>query len=192
MTVTRPRRRGPDYAQAFLESPVGLAIGRDRIIIDCNRAFATMFRGTRRVLTGSSFAALYPDELHFVDTGKRVGRTLRASGSFANDRVMRRLDGELFWVHVRGRSLTPAAPHRDTLWVFTELSGALHSRNTPPMALTPRERDIAALFVDGRTAKEAAATLGISPRTVDIYRTRLLRKYGVRSTPDLVQRLLLG
>ncbi|UKI08323.1 LuxR C-terminal-related transcriptional regulator [Variovorax paradoxus] len=37
-----------------------------------------------------------------------------------------------------------------------------------------------------------ARALNISPRTVDIYKTRLLRKYSVSSTPDLVKRLLAG
>ena len=55
---------------------------------------------------------------------------------------------------------------------------------------TPRERDVAALLIDGLTGKEVARALDISPRTVDIYKTRLLRKYDVASTPELVQRLL--
>ena len=56
--------------------------------------------------------------------------------------------------------------------------------------MTPRERDVAALFTQGRTAKEIGKELEISHRTVDIYRTRLLRKYGVSTTPDLVKKLL--
>ncbi|RQR22303.1 hypothetical protein DIE23_36900 [Burkholderia sp. Bp9143] len=32
--------------------------------------------------------------------------------------------------------------------------------------------------------------LGISPRTVDIHRASLLRKYGVKSTADLIRTLL--
>jgi DNA-binding CsgD family transcriptional regulator len=58
--------------------------------------------------------------------------------------------------------------------------------------LTPRERDISALLIEGKTGKEVALVLGISPRTVDIYKTRLLRTYSVTNTPDLVQRLLTG
>ena len=141
--------------------------------------------------SGRSFAHLYPDKQHYIRTGERVGCILEAQETFANDRVMRRLDGELFWVHVRGRAMDPADAHRDTLWDFTELPN-LQARNAGPPALTPRERDIAALVIDGKTAKEAAAALGISPRTVDIYRTRLLRKYGVSNSQDLVRRLLTG
>lgn len=181
-----------DYADVFLRAPAGLAIGRIRTIIDCNLAFADMFRGARDALIGQTFAVLYPDEQHYLSTGERVGRMLQAQETFANDRVMRRLDGELFWVHVRGRALTPFDPHRDTLWVFTELSSVLQARNATQTILTPRERDVAALFMNGRTAKEAAAELGISPRTVDIYRSRLLRKYQVSSTQDLVRRLHTG
>ncbi len=191
MSIPGSLNLGVEYAAVFLRAPTGLVIGRERTIVDCNLAFAEMFRGTRESLSGRSFAHLYPDEQHYISTGERVGRILEAQETFANDRVMRRLDGELFWVQVRGRALDPADPHRDTLWVFTELPN-LQARNARPTALTPRERDIAALLIDGKTAKEAAAALGISPRTVDIYRTRLLRKYGVSNSHDLVRRLLTG
>ncbi len=181
-----------DYFRAFLLAPVGLALARDRTIIDCNLALADMFRGDRGAMVGTTFAALYPDEHHFVETGRRVARLLQTQETFANDRVMRRLDGELFWVHVRGRALQLDDPHQETLWVFTELAGCFATRNAPRMALTVRERDVAAQFMEGRTAKEAALALGISPRTVDIYRSRLLRKYAVSSTADLVRRLTNG
>lgn len=181
-----------DHTQVFQLAPVGLAVGRARRIVDCNVAFCEMFRGPREALVGEGFAGLYPDERHYHGAGQHAERSLLAGKVFASDRVMRRLDGELFWVHVRGRALRPGAAHDDTLWVFTEPSGVLAARNAPATALTARERDVAALFVDGRTSKEAALALGISPRTVDIYRSRLLRKFGVSNTGDLVRRLLLG
>jgi PAS domain S-box-containing protein len=192
--VPRVGHRGSeiDYGDVFQLAPVGLAVARARTIQDCNLAFAEMFRGARHAMIGRTFASLYPDEQHYLSTGERVGRVLERQGTFANDRVMRRMDGELFWVQVRGRALSPTDPHQDTLWVFTELLGAIAARNAPRAALTDRERDVAALFVDGKTAKEAALQLGISPRTVDIYRSRLLRKFGVSSTQDLVRRLLTG
>ena len=58
--------------------------------------------------------------------------------------------------------------------------------------LTPREREVAALVMNGMTAKAMGKVLGISPRTVEIYRARLMRKYQASSTADLVHRLMGG
>ncbi|MEY8688513.1 MAG: LuxR C-terminal-related transcriptional regulator, partial [Leptothrix sp. (in: b-proteobacteria)] len=52
------------------------------------------------------------------------------------------------------------------------------------------EREIAALLIEGLTSKLIGRQLGISPRTVDVYRARLIRKTGAASTPELVQKLL--
>ncbi len=56
--------------------------------------------------------------------------------------------------------------------------------------LTAREREIAALLIEGLTSKLIGKRLAISPRTVDVYRARLMRKYGAATTPDLVHKLL--
>ena len=181
-----------DYEQAFADFPVGLAIGRKRVIAACNREFLELFRCEEGRLVGRTFEDLYPSRRHFDATGERVGRLLARYGRYADDRVMRRLDGELFWIHVRGFTYTPADPHRETLWVFTELSTRQPARQSIRSSMTPRERDVATLLIEGKTGKEVARTLGISPRTVDIYKTRLLRKFSVTNTPDLVQRLLTG
>ena len=76
--------------------------------------------------------------------------------------------------------------------MFSELAKAEAAGPSLRTSLTPRERDVAALLIEGRTGKEAAKALGISPRTVDIYRARLLRKYNVNSTRRLVELLLSG
>jgi PAS domain S-box-containing protein len=181
-----------DYRRAFHDAPVGQAIARNRVITACNKAFAELFGGRPSEFNGTTFERLYPTSDHFALTGQRVGSRLSKDRVFADDRVMRRLDGELFWVHVRGFTYTPKEPHRNTLWVFTELSSRHAKKSSIRSSLTPRERDIAALLIEGKTGKETALSLGISPRTVDIYKTRLLRKYSVTNTPDLVQRLLTG
>jgi DNA-binding CsgD family transcriptional regulator len=178
-----------DYRRAFQDAPVGQAIANNRMIKACNKAFADIFRGKPGEFTGTTFERLYPTHTHFESAGLRVGAMLTQDRVFSDDRVMRRLDGELFWVHVRGFTYTPKNPHRNAL---TELSSRQAKNLTIRGSLTPRERDIAALLIEGKTGKEAALALGISPRTVDIYKTRLLRKYSVTNTPDLVQRLLTG
>ena len=44
----------------------------------------------------------------------------------------------------------------------------------------------------GQTSKEIARTLGISHRTVEVYRARLMRKYKAATTADLVHKLVTG
>ena len=53
--------------------------------------------------------------------------------------------------------------------------------------LTPRERNVMSLIVDGRSTKIAAYELGISPRTVEIHRARIMDKIGARNIADVVR-----
>lgn len=55
--------------------------------------------------------------------------------------------------------------------------------------LTPRERDIARRIGEGAANKVVAAQLGISVRTVELHRARVLSKMGVRSVAQLARML---
>ena len=57
--------------------------------------------------------------------------------------------------------------------------------------LTPREREVLERAAQGLHAKEIAAGLGISPRTVEVHKTRIMEKLGVRNVAELV-RFTLG
>ena len=54
------------------------------------------------------------------------------------------------------------------------------------VALTPRERDVVKLLVEGTGNKETAAILGITVKTVETHRARIMLKLGLRSTRELV------
>jgi RNA polymerase sigma factor (sigma-70 family) len=56
--------------------------------------------------------------------------------------------------------------------------------------LTQREREVMDRVVAGRHNREIAADLGISPRTVEVYKARLMDKLDVRRVTDLVKLLL--
>jgi DNA-binding CsgD family transcriptional regulator len=56
--------------------------------------------------------------------------------------------------------------------------------------LTPKERVALDQIIRGASSKEAARTLGISPRTVDFHRANLLKKFGARHAADLVHKVL--
>jgi two-component system response regulator FixJ len=57
--------------------------------------------------------------------------------------------------------------------------------------LSPREKDVLTGLVDGRANKQIAFDLGISPRTVEIYRANLMNKMQAGSLSDLVRMALL-
>lgn len=63
----------------------------------------------------------------------------------------------------------------------------LESLSAEPTTLSPREREVLQSIALGRTNKEIARDLDISPKTVDTHRTRLMRKLSVHTTADLVR-----
>lgn len=58
--------------------------------------------------------------------------------------------------------------------------------------LTPREREVMSLVVGGRHNREIAETLGISARTVEVHKARMMSKLQVDGIPDLVRLSLIG
>lgn len=181
-----------DYRLAFDMAPVGLALSSNRTMRDCNRHLCEMFGASPEQLIDQSFQVLYPSADEFKRTGERIAPILNRHGTYADDRIMKRLDGrfkgETFWCHVTGRALNQAAPHEAGIWTFEDLSAS-----RPVKAeLTAREREVAALLMDGLTSKEIGRALVISHRTVEIYRARLMRKYKASNTGDLVHKLMAG
>jgi DNA-binding NarL/FixJ family response regulator len=57
----------------------------------------------------------------------------------------------------------------------------------PFAALTPREREVFSLAIEGRTTKEIARALGIRAKTAENHRGRLMEKLGVHNSAELVR-----
>ncbi|PQA77909.1 PAS and helix-turn-helix domain-containing protein [Rhodoferax sp. TS-BS-61-7] len=181
-----------DYRLAFDMAPVGLALSRNRTMVDCNQRLCDMFGAERTQLIGQSFQVLYPSADEYERIGARMVPILNRNGTYADDRIMKRLEGrfkgETFWCHVTGRALNRDAPHEAGIWSFEDLS----ARRPVKAELTPREREVAAHLMQGLTSKHIGKTLDISHRTVEIYRARLMRKYKASTTADLVHKLMSG
>lgn len=67
---------------------------------------------------------------------------------------------------------------------FAEHLAATVGRHQP---LSDREHEVLRLIGAGRTGGEIAAELALSAKTVSTYRTRILRKLGLRTTADLIR-----
>ena len=195
MAPTRPASAPlaePDYRLAFELAPVGLVLSRNRNMVDCNQRLCEMFGAQREQLIGQSFRILYPSADEYERMGERLVPLLNAHGVYADDRIMRRvggrLAGESFWCHVTGRALNRQAPHEAGIWSFEDLS----AHRPVTAGLTPREREVAAHLMEGLTSKAIGRALGLSHRTVEVYRARLMRKFGASTTADLVHKLMAG
>ena len=143
-----------DFAMIFQHAPVGLCVSHQRVITACNDALATIFGYSAAELTGQSFSILYPTMDEFERTGARIAPILNQRGHYSDERIMKRANGELFWCHVTGRALSRDDPHAAAIWSFEDLA----SQRPVTAALTPREREIAALLVAGGAAGAIAGT----------------------------------
>jgi FixJ family two-component response regulator len=56
--------------------------------------------------------------------------------------------------------------------------------------LTPREREVLGQIAAGASNKEAGRLLGISPRTIEVHRARIMEKVGAKNAADLVRIVL--
>jgi two-component system response regulator FixJ len=68
-------------------------------------------------------------------------------------------------------------------------SGSTAKRTT---RLSPRERDVMNLLVNGQTNKEIAQSLNIGVRTVETHRSEVMRKLDVKSLAELVRLVIDG
>lgn len=179
-------KQANDYETIFLHAPVGMCISQHRVIHACNFALARMFGYEREDLVEQSFLVLYPTLDEFERTGARIVPIMNAKGVYSDERIMKRANKELFWCHVSGRSLVHNDPHAAGIWTFEDLS----EKRPVTAELTPREREISALLVEGKTSKLIARQVGLSPRTVEMHRAKLMRKFEAATSSELVHRLL--
>jgi PAS domain S-box-containing protein len=177
---------GDDLEVAFDLAPVGLCVSRDRTIQRCNSAFGAMFGYDAASLAGRSLECLYPSRAEFEHIGAQGLPVMQRTGRYSDERIMRHRSGRLFWCHVAGRSLRHDQPFACAVWMFEDIS----SRRPVAVELTVREREIVRQLAAGQSTKEIARALGVSPRTIDGHRARIMKKVGARSASEMIARLV--
>jgi two-component system, NarL family, response regulator NreC len=93
-----------------------------------------------------------------------------------------------------GRDLVHAirSVYRGEVYLSPGLSSALvdaflSKSDVPGETISPRERMVLQLIADGKSTKDIAALLGISVKTADSYRSRLMRKLDIHEVASLVR-----
>ena len=85
---------------------------------------------------------------------------------------------------LKGRTYVTPMIAKDVLESFMDRS---HKREDVFHKLTPRQREILQLVTEGRSAKEIASLLNISPRTVEFHKYRMMEDLGLRTNAELIQ-----
>ena len=175
-----------DLIMAFDMAPVGMLVSRQRRVQSHNQAFCEIFGYAPNSLLGASLECLYPSHDEFQHIGERAFLAMKDKGTYADDRIMRKFNGSLFWCHVSGRAIDREDPFAAAVWVFEDISYA----RPVTTDLTAREREIAQFLVSGKSSKQIAMGLNISHRTVEAHRARLMRKFDVKTTSELIAMLI--
>lgn len=175
---------------AFRESPVAHLVVRYRRIVEVNSALERLFGFARADLVGRSVQRLYPSTADFQRIGEVCEAELRQGTStyYEDKRFMQTLDGQVFWARARGVTVTPEDPFKLMVWSFDKVDEKTYQSVT----LTPREREIAPLIGQGMTSKQIGERLGISHRTVETHRARLMKKFDVNNTAQLVSQIVIA
>jgi PAS domain S-box-containing protein len=122
-------------------------------------------------------------------------KSFSARQAFRMQYRLHRHDGEYRWIEDAG------VPHYEPDGEFSgfigsciDISDNRRHRWTPDEAatravfsLTERERQVLVLIAEGNSTKEAAVRLGISYKTADSHRSRILEKLGVHETASMVR-----
>jgi DNA-binding NarL/FixJ family response regulator len=116
------------------------------------------------------------DNHEYIATALQAG----AAGYVLKRSGRREMLNALRQVHEQGAFLTS----RITRELFQD-----HGNNhrNEENRLTERERQVLQMIVDGKSNKEIAVELGISPKTVSVHRTNVMSKLDVQTTVELIR-----
>lgn len=171
---------------AFEAAPVGIVMTERRVIRACNQGFAAMVGYEKSTLIGQSFRLLYDSAEEFEQVRDIGLAPLQADRAYSDERMMRRRDGGQLWCRFRAQTLTPEDPLARLVMTFAVI------HDGPRMALTARERQVVGGLGRGLTSKEIARELGLSPRTIEDVRARLLKRFQVKNAAELLAHLTVG
>jgi DNA-binding NarL/FixJ family response regulator len=83
-----------------------------------------------------------------------------------------------------GRAYVTTLVSKDLITLLMEAGGQPRSEASQ---LTPRQREVLQLVAEGRTMKEIAATLQISPRTAETHKYEIMQTLGAETTAELIR-----
>ena len=168
---------------AFDTAPVGIVLTENRVIRTCNSTFCLLTGFDKHALIDQSFRKLYENEAEFQRVRDIGLKALSAGREYSDMRLLRRADGSSIWCRFRAQALNAANPLERTVLTYAKLSEPADQTN-----LTARERDVVLGLRAGQTSKQIAHQLGLSSRTIEDVRARLLKKFEAHNTVEMLRK----
>jgi len=142
---------------------------------------------------GSGWAeGLHPDDRDLCLA--TYHKSFFARQSFRMEYRLQRADGEYRWMEATGVPRFEDEVFSGFMGSVADVTVRRNSAFSPDeqavrlvFSLTERERQVLVLISDGKSTKEAALKLGISYKTADSHRSRILEKLGVHETASMVR-----
>lgn len=152
---------------------------RCRGLVAEENAFAQEFDAALEAFEGGNPLELARTRLLYGERLRRARRRVDARGLLRSALEGFQELGAMPWAERAARELDATAR-------------TARSRCDPSLAddLTPRERSVVAMILEGATIREAAGRLFLSPKTVEAHLGRVYRKLGVRNRAQLAMRVV--
>lgn len=152
----------------------------DVAILDFTMPLLNGLDAAREILRTSPRMGLILLTMHTED--HRVVRAIRAGirAYVLKTQAAEELIQAIREVSRGGTFLSPGVSH-------VVVNAYLAKTDLPPDPLSPREREVLQLVAEGKTTKEIAAELDLTPKTAESYRAKIMEKLDIHDTAGLVR-----
>ncbi len=157
----------------------------DVVIMDISMPGLNGIEATRKITRDFPNIKIIALSMH--DDGRFVTNMLKAgaSGYLLKDCAFKELTKAIHVVVRAGKSYL--SPDITDVVVSSYVTGAAGPEPLLYPALTPREREVLQLVVEGKTSSQIAEILYVSVKTVETHRTQLMHKLKITNLADLVK-----
>ncbi len=101
---------------------IGLVMTHDRVLTEINTRGAAIFGYAREDLLGRSASVLHAHRLDFESMAEALETELAAQGSVSDEQEIRRGDGSMVWIRLRGKAVDAADMSQGVVWAFDDIT----------------------------------------------------------------------
>ncbi len=174
-------QRTSSEREAILQSAlVGIVLSVDRKHQWVNDKFAEMVGYTREELIGQSTLMVHSDRETWERWGEEQRAAMLATGTFSNERPLKRRNGDILWVQMAGRCVRDRDPDSGIIWTFLDITERIQAEQSTRAALEQQKElnELRSRFV-AMTSHEFR-----TPLATILSSAELIKYYGDRLPPE--------